>query len=187
MGDTMRRMASHDLGVLLGSDYLAGIETLSMQTLRGRRGDCQEVEVALSYLRRLVQGRMDIVLAELRRRASGEDPVEVHELIAELPHILSDRVRAPGNGRLPTIFAPNDIEVDQLLLDRLDRIAGPGWLSSLPDLEEAELRTAADALTQLEREVSDTRRAVFERIDAIQGEIVRRYKSGEANVDSLLS
>ena len=187
LGDTMRSMASHDLGLLLGSDYLAGIGTLSMPVLRARRGDCQEVEVALSYMRRLVQGRMDIVLAELRRRASGEDPVELEQLIAELPHILSVGVRAPGNGRLPTIFAPNDVEIDQRLIDRLDDISGPEWLSSLSGLEEAELRAAADALTLLEREVSDTRKALFERIDTIQEEIVRRYKSGEASVDSLLS
>jgi hypothetical protein len=34
--------------------------------------------------------------------------------------------------------------------------------------------------------VSGQRRDLFERIDALQAEITRRYKTGEASVDSLL-
>jgi hypothetical protein len=179
-------MGSHDLGVLLGPDYLDGITSLPLDVLRARRGDCQEVEVALSYLRRLIQGRLDIVLAEQRRRADGAAPADLDELVSELPQILSDRVRSPGNGRLPTFIAPDEVEVDQALLERLDSVAGPGQLSSLADVDDAALGTMADDLSHLEREVSDKRRSLFERIDAIQEEIVRRYKTGEATVDSLL-
>jgi hypothetical protein len=180
-------MGTHDLAVLLGPDYLDGITGLPMETLRSRRGDCQEVEVALSYLRRLVQGRLDIVLAALRRRADGEAPSDLDALVAELPHILSDRVRSPGNGRLPTFMAPDEVEVDQALLARLDSIAGAAELTALADVADEALATMGDELTLLEREVSATRRALFERIDAIQEEIVRRYKTGEATVDSLLT
>ncbi len=180
-------MGSHDLGVLLGPNYLDGITSLPMDVLRARRGDCQEVEVALSYLRRLVQGRLDIVLAELRRRADGVAPPDLDALVSELPQILSDNIRAPGNGRLPTFLAPDEVEVDQALLDRLDSIAGPAQLSALTDVADADLRAMSDELSRLEREVSDKRRSLFERIDAIQEEIVRRYKTGEATVDRLLS
>ena len=41
-------------------------------------------------------------------------------------------------------------------------------------------------MTDLERHVSGQRRALHERIDALQEELVRRYKTGEASVDSLL-
>ena len=34
--------------------------------------------------------------------------------------------------------------------------------------------------------MSSQRHALFERIDALQAEITRRYKTGEATVDSLL-
>jgi hypothetical protein len=44
----------------------------------------------------------------------------------------------------------------------------------------------ADALSALEVRVSGCRRDLFERIDALQAEITRRYKTGEATVDSLL-
>ncbi len=180
-------MGSHDLGVLLGPNYLDGITSLPMDVLRARRGDCQEVEVALSYLRRLVQGRLDIVLAELRRRQDGDAPPDLDALVSELPQILADRVRSPGNGRLPTFMAPDEVEVDQALVERLDSIAGPAQLSALTDVDGAALQTMSDELSRLEREVSDKRRSLFERIDAIQEEIVRRYKTGEATVDSLLS
>ena len=44
----------------------------------------------------------------------------------------------------------------------------------------------ADQLTAFEQRVSGHRRELFERIDALQAEITRRYKTGEASVDSLL-
>ena len=44
----------------------------------------------------------------------------------------------------------------------------------------------ADALAALEVKVSGYRHDLFERIDALQAEITRRYKTGEATVDSLL-
>ena len=182
----MPAMGSHDLQALLAADYLEGITTLPMDVLRTRRGVCQEVEVALSYLRRLIQGRLDIVLAEIARREAGGPAVDVSALVSDLPRILSDRVRSPGNGRLPTLMAPDAIEVDQTLLHRLEHIVPGARLSALAELDEAQVRAAADDLGELEREVSAQRRALFERIDAIQEEIVRRYKSGEATVDSLL-
>ena len=44
----------------------------------------------------------------------------------------------------------------------------------------------ADQLAAFEQRVSGHRRDLFERIDALQAEITRRYKTGEASVDSLL-
>ena len=43
-----------------------------------------------------------------------------------------------------------------------------------------------EQLDAFEHEVSGHRRDLFERIDALQAEITRRYKTGEATVDSLL-
>ena len=67
----MHRVATHRLDAILAPDYLAGLTTLPIDELRRRRNDCQEVEVSLSYLRRVVQGRLDIVLAEMRHRREG--------------------------------------------------------------------------------------------------------------------
>jgi len=43
------------------------------------------------------------------------------------------------------------------------------------------------ALTDFETRVSVQRKQVFERLDALSAELVRRYRDGEASVDGLLA
>ena len=62
-----------DLGRLLTDSYLRGMESKSLDDIRSMRAECQEAEVALSYLRRLAQGRLDIVQAYLVRPAGSVD------------------------------------------------------------------------------------------------------------------
>ena len=59
-------------------------------------------------------------------------------------------------------------------------------LADLPSVDDATLQAMADQLTDFEQRVSGYRRDLFERIDALQAEITRRYKTGEASVDTLL-
>jgi hypothetical protein len=148
------------------------------------RADCQAVETGLSYLRRVVQGRLDIVDAELARRRSGGEAGDLSSLIDRLPEILGDHLRAPGNGRLTSALEP--VEVDPVLQGRLDDLVAGHNLDSITTLDDAALGVARDALAELEHDVSVQRRALFDRIDQLQAELTRRYKSGEASVDSLL-
>ncbi len=163
--------------------YLEGLEGWALADLRARRDEATETETGLSYLRRIVQGRLDIVVAEQRHRDQGER-ADVSELVSELPAILSGNVHAPGLGRLPTLLAPG--EMDSSLEQRLEEILPSGRLANLPDVSDDELRTAAGELTEFERSVSAERRAVLDVLDRLQEEIVRRYRTGEATVDSLL-
>ncbi|MDP9070608.1 MAG: aerial mycelium formation protein, partial [Actinomycetota bacterium] len=89
-----------DLDRLLAEDYLEGLERLPLPELRRRKAECQEVEVAVSYLRRLVQGRLDIVEVDLRRRAGGE-PADLSDVVDRLPQILAGAGRPDGGGRPP--------------------------------------------------------------------------------------
>ncbi len=173
-----------DLAALLEPGYLGDLPSRAMEEVRAMRTECQEVETGLSLLRRVVQGRLDIVGLELTRRAEGGDPTDLPDLIARLPAVLSDRTHAPGPGRLPQMMAPGELPAE--LEAELDAIVGSGHLSDLPSVEDAALRTMADELSAFEHKVSEHRQALFERIDALQAEITRRYKSGEATVDSLL-
>jgi hypothetical protein len=166
---------------LLDPAYVDGLRELPMEELRAKRAECQEVEVALSYLRRLAQGRLDIVLADLQRRAGG-GPGDLASLIEQLPEILGEQTRPPGFGRLPTLIAPSDAD----LTEEVDALADPGRLSALPEMSDDDVRAIADALGELEQRTSLQRKQLFERIDQLQEEIVRRYKEGEASVDSLL-
>ncbi len=95
-------MVSSQLDRILGADYLGDVEHRPMAEVRAMRAECQEIETGLSYLRRLVQGRLDIVDAESQRRRDGAEPGDLAELISQLPEILSDRTRNPGFGRLPS-------------------------------------------------------------------------------------
>jgi hypothetical protein len=173
-----------DLSDLLEPAYLADLERCSMEDLRAKRTECQEVETGLSMLRRLVQGRLDIVGLELTRRAEGGDPADLTALIARLPDVLADRTHAPGVGRLPQVMAPGELPAD--LSGELEAILGAGLVADLPSVDDDHLRAITDELVALEHKVSAVRQDLFGCIDALQAEVTRRYKTGEASVDTLL-
>jgi hypothetical protein len=130
-----------------------------------------------------VQGRLDIVVAEQHRRRTGHTG-DVSELVGELPSILSGNVHAPGLGRLPALLAPG--EIDPELESHLEGILSAARLATVDEIDDAELVSCASQLTEFERSVSTQRRAVLDVLDRLQEEIVRRYRTGEATVDSLL-
>src|SRR5438270_8063420 len=75
---------------VLDPEFVAGLGQISLDDLRERRKDAEQEETDLSYLRRLLQGRLDILRAELARR-DGEET----DLVQALPRILADE---PNNG-----------------------------------------------------------------------------------------
>jgi hypothetical protein len=168
---------------LLDPAAVDDVTALPMEELRRRRAEGQELEVGVSYQRRIAQGRLDIVAAEQRRRASGEAPVDHDHLVQQLSGILADRTHAPGVGRLPQLLAPGPGELDTT---ELDAVAGPGLLSRLPELDDERLASLIEDLSAHEAELSARRHTLHERIDVLQAEITRRYKTGEASVESLL-
>ena len=176
-------MDAAELDRVLADDYVGDVTALAMDDLRSKRAECQALEVGLSYQRRMAQGRLDIVAAEQRRRAEGGAPPSDDDLVRNLAATLADRQRPPGNGRLPQLMAPDATDVDT---SELDAIAGPGTLARLPDQEDADLASLVERLSAYEHDVSARRRALHERIDALQAEITRRYRTGEASVESLL-
>ena len=168
---------------VLADDYVGDITALGMDDLRSKRAECQAIEVGLSYRRRLAQGRLDIVAAERRRRAEGAPEPSEDDLVRNLAETLADRARPPGNGRLPQLMAPDVGDIDT---DELDAIARPGALARITELSDEELSHLVDKLSSYEADVSRERRSLHERIDSLQAEITRRYRTGEASVESLL-
>jgi hypothetical protein len=161
----------------------ADLSSLTLEEVRARRAECLKVEGKVSYLRRLVQGRLDIVQADLGRRQRHEPPADLPTLVEQLPGILSDRAHAPGPGRLPASPTPTD---DAELTSELDALAGAERLASLAHLPDEDVEGLARQLSELERRVSERRRALFAAIDDLQDELVRRYRSGEATIGSVL-
>lgn len=178
-------MAISRIDEILSPEYVEGLADLPLADVRARRDECQEAADELSYLRRMVQGRLDIVHADLQRRAGGE-PGDLHEVVEQLKRgeILADSTRAQGLGRLPTGLVPADL--DGWIAAELDTVIDATRMSTLHELDEDEVRAIGDRLDDLEQRVSSRRSALHERTNVLQEEIVRRYKSGEATVDSLL-
>jgi len=182
-----------DLGRLLTDSYLSGIESKSLDDIRALRAECQDAEVTLSYLRRLAQGRLDIVHAYLVRAdrtgddaASAAEPPDLAALVEALPTILTAGPgRPPGPGRPMTVLAPDTEESD--LTEELDSVVSSNEISHLGDLSQERLGAMAAGLEEIEHRVSVDRRGLHQRIDALQAELVSRYKSGRASVHGLLS
>lgn len=174
-----------DLDRILGDEYLAGLAGRTVAELRSSRAECQALETKLSFLRRMVQGRHDIVTGEIDRRSHGGDPDDVHDLVDRLPEILADRTHAPGPGRMVATMEPG--ELSGRLVDRLADITSQVPLESPGSASDADLVAVAADLSVLEHDVSGYRRALFDRIDALQAEITHRYRDGTARVDDLLA
>lgn len=174
-----------ELDRILAEDYLVGLEDRSTDELRALRSACQAVETQLSYLRRMVQGRHDIVAGERARREHGGDRYDVADLVDRLPEILADRIHAPGPGRMPALMEPG--EMDGRLVSELDAITDAASLDNPDQVTDGDLARAAEQLAALELEVSTLRRSLFDRIDALQAELTRRYREGETTVDDLLA
>ena len=174
-----------DLSRLLSPTYLEDVDALSLDDIRRMRTECQEAEASLSYLRRLIQGRLDIVHAYLERPA-GSDAPDLSSVVDNLAGILAGPGRPSGPGRNPVLFSPDTDDMEALTTE-LDTIVGADEIGHLGELPEDRLRDLADRLQELERRVSGERRGLHERIDSLQAELVEPHKSGRASVDGLLS
>ncbi|MER7740693.1 aerial mycelium formation protein [Streptomyces sp. NPDC096538] len=166
-------------------DELTG---LRLDELRATRRDAQRDEADLSYVRRLLQGRIDILRAELARRdlpqgvpaafAPGETSV-----VDRLPEILRDTpARQRSSARHLTLGTPQSEEYRRLAAEMLAEVQ----LSDLAARTDGELHTAMGRLVGYEQQVSRRRQRLQRTADACGAEITRRYREGEAQVDDLL-
>jgi len=171
---------------VLGEGYIHTIGTVPLPELREIREEAEQEEADLSYLRRMLQGRIDILGAELdrRRRSAAGDP-DAGSLLASLPQILADAPRpgARGMGRHSSTEASRVSEHRR----RVEQLAGDISLSDVAVRTEEELTASLDQLRSAENEVSTVRRKVHEILDACAAEITRRYRDGEADVSALLA
>lgn len=176
-----------ELKRLFAADYLQGLDGRSLDELRAMRAECDRAETAVSYLRRVVQGRLDIV-QEFVRRPEGSE-ADLSQVVEHLPAIIGGGPPRPaGPGRLPSQLAPDiDIIEDEDLTAEIDAILDPGRIGELPAMEPSALQALSQQLVELEGRISAQRKELHDRIDTVQAEIVRRYKSGDVSPDGLLS
>lgn len=159
-----------------GSD-LSG---LTLEQVRARRAELQAEEDAVSFVRRLAQGRLDIAREEIRRRASGEP--RQGDITGGITRVFSSE-RGTGSSRPPRDTA---VEANHPLLADLERLCEATGFGGLGDMDDADLESCCERLGEFESRVSSRRKELFAQIDALSGELVRRYKSSTSSVDSLL-
>lgn len=161
------------------------LSALSLPELRTLRRDAQRDEADLSYVRRLLQGRIDILRAELARRGRAAVPAPADASVVErLPEILTDApARQRSSARHVTLGPPHNEEYRRLAADMLGEVE----LSDLEARTDLELTTAMGRLVRYEQVVSRRRQRLQRIADDCSGEIARRYRVGEAQVDDLLT
>lgn len=166
---------------LLAEDVLQHLDSLDTSELRSVRSACEAAEEGISYARRLLQGRLDI----LRARLDERDEPQAGRLLAALPSLLADEghVADPAQARATRVRVPADAD---RYSDLIDAVIAEDDLPSLDGDDLEDLERVTQALTAVERELSARRRALFARIDAVRAELVARYKDGRADVRDLL-
>jgi hypothetical protein len=150
---------------------------MSLLELRSLRQRLQHEDDAVSYARRVAQARLDLMKSEAERRSAADDA----QPTAGLRTVLSQHLTG-GPARPPR---PTEDLSDHPLAVELDEICSAGGFGHLKELDDDELAALTEEIAAFETRVSSDRRARFDRLDALSAELVRRYRDGEADVESI--
>jgi hypothetical protein len=166
---------------VLSPGYVADLGKLELGEVRRRRDDAAQEETDLSFLRRLLHARIDIVRAEQRRRREDGSTA----VVAELARILAVNAVGPatGSGRHQRL-QPSQAEAHRRHVEALVTNVD---LSDVESLSDGQLDDAEQTYCTEEASVSRRRREVQRVVDTLNAEIGSRYASGAASVDELLA
>jgi hypothetical protein len=153
--------------------YLEGLTELSLEDLRARRDECVAEREYLSLLRRLVQGRAEILQAELTARGSSEDR---GPLVDRLAQVLSAGDEHHGSSRGEAVRVGLPEEEMLLARRRVERLVADAGISDPTELDDERLTKAVEVFSTEERVVSEDRHDVLRVLDVVQDELKRRYK-----------
>lgn len=164
------------------TDFLAGLTDMPAEELRSKRMMCDDLDIELSFYRRMLHGRMDLLAFEMRRRAGEEE----QSLLEALPRILSEGAYSGSTG-LPARSVPVELpEIHRQGRRTVDRALDDDFLARLPSLKDDELGEIQRFLQDVEAEVSQQRSSVHSALDTLHEEIIRRYSDGTADPDEAL-
>lgn len=178
MSESSESVDHERLEVVTDPDFVEALDTLTLADVRERRDRALAEREYLSYLRRLLQTRYDVLSAERDRRASGEESAP---LVERLASILSEGSHHPSSRgeAVRTTLSEADLARAE---ERVAAVLGPVGLASPDSLDEAQLASALDALEQEEREVSANRLAVLRVHDRLQEELKRRFREDPGSI-----
>jgi hypothetical protein len=168
------------LDTVLEPDFIDGLFDLSPEELRSRLREARGEEDALSYVRRNLHGRLDLLRAELESRRGGQVGGPdggrsmavrgVEALAAALTeHNGSGRGVRPGLGLRAAAVAGRR---------RAERVLSEDHLSRLPELGDAEIEEVLKRVSAAERKLSEDRHRLHAVIESLEDELAARYKNG---------
>lgn len=172
MSDQSEHPKNRRIDRVLDAAYLDDIGDLSLEDLRARRDDALAEREYLSMLRRLLQGRAEILAAELAARDSREDRAPLVERLTAI--LAAEEHPTTSRGEYVRIGVP---EEEMLLARRrVERMVADVGLSDPSGLDDDRLADVVETLAAEEQEVSANRREVIRVLDVLQDELKRRYR-----------
>lgn len=142
-------------------DYLADLADADAAGIRARRDECQVEERRLSYIRRVVQGHLDLARAELARRRGDAPPT----FVARVAHALTGPAGGARSPRAVGLYEPADADAG-ITVDTAE----------LPDIDDATLEALVGRLRDRERALSDLRGVLLAHLDRLQDALVDHYR-----------
>jgi hypothetical protein len=172
MSDTPKAGGKRRIDHVLEPGFTDDLGSMDTDEVRRRRDLARGELEYLSFLRRLLQGRRDLLRDELDRRKTGGERQPVMERVVS---VMSEGTRGPSRGEAPVMPVPED-EI-AMARRRVERLVSDAHLSDLEALSDEELVEAVGRIGQEEREVSDARGRVIEVHDVLQEEMKRRLRA----------
>ncbi len=174
---------------LLQPDALAHLAELGNVELLILRDEALAEETEQSYVRKLVQGRLDLLRRERDRRAGRVhdtlDPAPAHDdaqLARSLGQVLAHAVAHDHPAAVP------DAQVEVREWRRgPERAATDVRVSDFHHLDDVTLDATVSRLSVFEREISQCRHQVQYALDVIAAEVTSRVEAGVLSADDLPS
>lgn len=166
---------------ILDESFVADLSTIPLQELRERRLLADHEEAWLSYTRRMLHGRIDILEAKAQMRKQGledADPeLDIDALVQSLAgqmgqgnrHVGADVVDSPGGGRRA-----------------VERLIARSGLDEYSSMTDEQLFERLDSLRDMEQEVSEARNQLHDVQELLTAELAQRYRRGEARPEIAL-
>jgi hypothetical protein len=171
MSDAPMTGGKRRIDQVLAEGFTDGLGDLDDGEVRRRRDLARAELEYLSFLRRLLQGRRDILRDELDRRRSGGEPQSVIERVVS---VLSEGSRGPSRGEALVVPLPD--EELALARRRVERLLSDANLSDLVSLSDDDIEGAVRRIDEEERSTSSTRAQVIQALDILQDDMKRRLR-----------
>jgi hypothetical protein len=155
---------------VLSDSFLEGIQDQSVDDLHAMEREALEVETEISYVRRLAQGRIDILEAStIGVRLVARSGTSSPHCPRSSPTKVATRPRQHAGAAGARAIRQHRME------PRARALVSDATLVNLPTLSEAELQATLEQLRELEKDLSlRRRRAVHGVLDALTHAIASR-------------